>query len=369
MKILDRYVMKEMLWPFLFGVATFTILFIAGGLLRPVVQMLGEKQAPLVMAFSYVVNSIPYILVFTFPMATLLAALLAFGRFSGDSELVAMRAGGISFFRIAVPGIILALLITVVGYLLNDSIAPDATYRANNILYEYMSKNTQQIRHNMLLQDTAPDGSERLYAIRMMDGEQGVMKDITVIYYKNGKRERQVFADRARWDGNSWLLEQPRTIDFNDKGTVQYESASKLAVMPLLQTPQELSKRERSPRDEMNSKMMKEKLKVMAKGLINNDLKRDYNELLVTYYQKLATPFTCLVFGLFGIPLGVRPQRTSTSIGLGLSLVFIFIYYVLMMMGMALGKNGSLTPFMGAWLPNVVFGGIGIYLLLRMSKV
>jgi lipopolysaccharide export system permease protein len=82
----------------------------------------------------------------------------------------------------------------------------------------------------------------------------------------------------------------------------------------------------------------------------------------------MALPFTCFIFGLFGIPLGLRPHRTSTSIGLGLSLVFIFIYYILMTLGIALGENGVLRPWVAAWLPNMTFASVGIYLLVKAGR-
>jgi lipopolysaccharide export system permease protein len=95
---------------------------------------------------------------------------------------------------------------------------------------------------------------------------------------------------------------------------------------------------------------------------------RKRNRYLVMYYQKVSLPWTSLVFGAFAIPLGVRPHRSSTSMGVGLSVLFILIYYVLMTVGMIFGETGTLDAGVAAWLPNFVFGGLGLALLLDASR-
>jgi lipopolysaccharide export system permease protein len=100
----------------------------------------------------------------------------------------------------------------------------------------------------------------------------------------------------------------------------------------------------------------------------NPDEYRKRNKYKVMYHQKVSLPMTCLVFGAFAIPLGLRPQRTSTSIGFGLSLFFILLYYVLMTIGMMLGENGTAPPWVAAWLPNIVFALVGTGLVLDATR-
>jgi len=99
-----------------------------------------------------------------------------------------------------------------------------------------------------------------------------------------------------------------------------------------------------------------------------DDALRKRNRYQVMYHQKLSLPLTCLVFGTFAIPLGIRPHRTSTSIGLGLSLLFILLYYVLMTVGMILGETGTVQPWVAAWFPNLLFGAVGLVLVLEASR-
>jgi len=366
MKILDRYVFAEVFFTFLFGVMVFTILFISADLLFRMAKMMVEGGASFKVALSFLLNSLPQILVFTFPMSMLLACLLGFGRLSGESELVAMKASGISFPRIIVSAVVFSLLIAFLSFAVNNYIAPITTFNAQNILINYLMRSDTQIKENMVLRDRSADGSDRLLYIRRIDNREGTMQGVFIHYFVNGKRTREIFAEEAVWEGNTWYLTQPRTIEFAPDESIKYESVSERAELPLLGSPQELMKRQKN-KEEMNLGELRAKLKQYSQ-MKENVNKKDYNELAVYYQQRYALPFTCFVFSLFGIPLGVRPQRTSKSIGLGLSLVFIFIFYLFMTIGTTVGVQGSLPPLVAAWLANLVFGGVGIYMIVEASK-
>jgi lipopolysaccharide export system permease protein len=88
----------------------------------------------------------------------------------------------------------------------------------------------------------------------------------------------------------------------------------------------------------------------------------------VELWSKISLPFACLIFVLIGAPLAVTPSRSGKSIGMGLSIVIIFVYYIIMAMGRALGEGGKLTPLLGAWLPNIVIGSIGLFLIWLKRK-
>src|SRR5437763_4622109 len=125
MKILDRYIARELIGPFLFGVATFTLIFISGQYLFKLTTMVARGASLVDVTELLALRMVPLAIV-TFPMATLLATLLSFGRLSRDMEVVAMMAGGISFVRIAMPAFIMGLLVSVAGLLANELLVPPA---------------------------------------------------------------------------------------------------------------------------------------------------------------------------------------------------------------------------------------------------
>ena len=126
MRILDRYVVSEMAGPFLFGVCTFTLLFMSVDTFMRAARMFSDGTQGLKVAAVFVLASIPGVLAYAFPMSSLLACLMAFGRLSADSEVVAMKAGGISLYRIARPGLALTVVLSIVAFYLIDHTASSA---------------------------------------------------------------------------------------------------------------------------------------------------------------------------------------------------------------------------------------------------
>src|SRR5438552_4882133 len=125
MKILDRYIARELIGPFAFGVAAFTLIFISGEYLFKLTSMVASGAPLLDVAELMALRMVP-LAVITFPMATLLATLLSFGRLSGDMEVVALMASGVSFFRIAVPAFMMGFLVSVGGLYANEQLVPPA---------------------------------------------------------------------------------------------------------------------------------------------------------------------------------------------------------------------------------------------------
>jgi len=371
MKILDKYILSEMIFPFFYGVAAFTVLFMSVSSSEIISNMIAMGSSNFNIAVKYIACSIPQVLVYTFPMAVLLSCLLTFGRLSGDSEVIAMKAGGISFIRIAMPGLVLTFLISVFSYYLGEKVVPDANYTATNIFIRQLVKEAKSERENLIMSDIDPDGTERRIFAKNLDEERGMLRGVMIFYFKNNHRLREVYAPKAVWENNMWRLIDPRTYDFDENQGIKYESKSEVGRLPVDESPSELARRDRKP-EEMNRERLSQKLQLMRmmgdKSGSNDSYGRLYKRYDVIYHQKLALPFTGFVFGLFGIPLGLRPHRTSTSIGLGLSLVFILLYYVLMTVGRALGENGTLPPVLGSWAPNIIFGVAGIYLLIKASR-
>jgi lipopolysaccharide export system permease protein len=364
MKILDRYVLSEMIFPFFYGVAAFTILFMSISSSEMIASIMATNAENYTIVFKYILCGIPQVLVYTFPMAVLLSTLLAFGRLSGDSEIIAFKAGGVGFLRIALPGILLTVAISLISYYLGERVVPDANYTATNILIRQIVREAKSERENLIISDMDSDGTERRIFAKNLDEERGLLRGVVIFYFRQNHRMREVYAPKAVWENNLWRLIDPRTYDFDENQGIKYESKSEVGRLPIDESPTELAKRDRKP-EEMSRKRLRKKLEVLkTMGSRSNQT----NKMEVILHQKIALPFTCLVFGLFGIPLGLRPHRSSTSMGLGLSLVFILLFYVLMIIGKALGENGSLPPIVASWIPNIIFGALGMLMLIRASR-
>ena len=375
MKIIDRYIMLEMAGPFLFGVCAFTLLFFSAETLMGVAKMILESQAGAGMVVKYLFNRLPYVLIMTFPMSTLLGALMAYGRLSGDSEIVALKAGGVGFLRIFMPGFIFCLVISMISLAINQYWVPPATKQAYSMVLELRAPD--QIERALI---TSPrllsNGEEQMIYAHVLNVKEQTMKGVYVHFFLNNKRVRELYTQEARWNKEKHVWEvlnlEAREFD-KDSGQLRYDVKGSDGWSPMTKTdspasPDQLAQRKLRP-EEMTSQELANYLNSLPPiGKTNPDEYRKRNKYIVMYYQKVSLPMTCLVFGAFAVPLGLRPQRTSTSIGFGLSLFFILLYYVLMTIGMMLGENGTVAAWFAAWLPNIVFAIVGTFLVIDASR-
>lgn len=370
MKTLDKYILKELLGPFLFGLGAFTILFFSVETLTGVAQLISDSKLPFSIVLEYLACRFPQVLIFTLPMATLMSCLLAFGRLSGEAELTALRASGISFLRIATPALIFFFCLSGFSYWLNDEIVPRKMKRAFEIILS--SKKEEIVERAVLTVPRSLDnGLEQVLYARKFDIEDKSMRGVYIHYFLNGKRHREVYAEKARWTGEVWELQSMRTIEYNDRQEPVYEVTASEGWTGLQPgdsppSPDALNRRKLRPEEMTRSELagVLETLESESSDEVQSKIQR----YQVKYHQKASLPWTSFIFASFAIPLGVRPHRSSKSMGLGLSLVFILIFYVLMTTGMILGESGALLPWLGAWLPNMIFSVLGFFFLFKATR-
>ena len=143
MRILDRYILKELAGPFIFGIASFSSISIASSVLFRIAQYLTKYGASVTSLTKLFVYSLPEIINFTFPMSMLLASLLAFGRLSASSEITAMKSGGISFWRLSLPVFVVAFCVSIFSVVFAEKVVPASKLAYSRVLYYEIEKNTK----------------------------------------------------------------------------------------------------------------------------------------------------------------------------------------------------------------------------------
>ena len=179
MKLVDRQVLRELIGPFAFGVAMFTSVFFAGKILLDLTNWLMNGM-PVLTALEIVLYSLPSTMFWTLPMSTLLAVLIGVGRLSGESEIVALYASGISFYRIALPILGLGLVVSGFSVLLNEAVAPIAASRTDD-LKSAVLKTAAVSDQPFTLEDTGTNS--RIIVKGGMDKEKGILRDVTILQY------------------------------------------------------------------------------------------------------------------------------------------------------------------------------------------
>lgn len=360
--IVDRYLIVELLGPFLFGVGAFTAIMTATSVLFELITLMVRFGLPIVTVLQIIALRLPEMAFYTFPMSMLLASLLAFGRLSGDSEITALKACGVSLFRIMAPVALISLLVSGATVALNEYVVPSAEWAAKNILYEAQhQKRLPTSRDNVFYQELEEGRLKRVFYARSFDGE--VMRDVLVQEFEGERLDRIIHADRARYDTGAWTFYEGTLYQMAENGEYRFFARFKEQQVRLREALLSLSSERRTP-TEMNVRELKEHIsRLEESGSQGSGL----NELRVQLHQKLSVPFASMVFMLVGAPLGLRPHRSSSSLGLGLSILIIFVYYLAMFTFMALGQTGHLPPVLAAWMPNILGAALGLGLIARAA--
>ena len=365
MKVLDRYIARELLGPFAFGVAIFVSVFVAGNVLLQVTRLVADYHPSSLQVLKYFVFSLPGYVVLTFPMSMLLSVLLAFGRLSGDAETVAMRMGGIAFGRLMAPVVIVAAAVSLLTISFNEGVVPRASRAAEDLYTRIVGGSPIEVQDYPVVKEVQDGRLVSVTWARRLYPKRGLMEDATYIRQQDNQPVLIVHGRRAVWEGRVWL--------FRD-GTADYISPERVVrvVIPkdrplrveFATSPREIA-RSQLTAEQMTWRQLRERIAyAVRQGMRGAEL----SELRVQWHNKISLPFACLVFALIGAPLGVRGHRSSTSVGLGLAVFIVFIYYVIWHYLTVVAERGGMNPLLAAWTPDLIGVLVGGALVAKVSR-
>tara|TARA_B100001059_G_scaffold221699_1_gene244907 strand:- start:1426 stop:2589 length:1164 start_codon:yes stop_codon:yes gene_type:complete len=370
--LLDRWLFGELIGPLLFAIAMFTVLAITVGALFELVRLISEKNLPVLIAMQVLLQRLPSFLVLSFPMATLFATLLAYGRLSSNSELTALRSVGVTSTRMIVPALVLAFVMTNLTFLFNDVLVPRSNRSAeltlSSALGSAIASGGDDIIYSRFGRLEQPDGSSKkglvqlFYAGKFRDG---TMIKVTLLDFSRVGFTQMLQAESAEWNQQEakWEFMNGQILTLTPSGSTTSADFDRY-MYPLSAAPIRIAK---LPKDARNMTVSEA---LQAEQLLQNsgDLK-GARKLQVRIQEKFTFPMACLVFGLIGASLGAKPNnRTNRGQGFALSIVMILTYYLLASSFSALGVQGTLTPILAAWSPIIICLGGGGFLLRQASR-
>lgn len=365
MKTVNKYIYKELIAPFFFGVAAFTGIFIGTDLIFELTEFYTEWGVDVFTLIRLFFLSLPEIIVLTFPMASLLGTIMAYNRLSGDSEITAMRAGGISILSLVLPALIMGLVTSGVTVAITEFLVPNANYQAEQIIYQFKhGERRPETQYDLFL--TPMDSKTRrpdyiLYA-HSFNSESGMMEEVVVQSFEDGSPDSILEAEKAEWLSDGWHFYNG-TVYFLDRASRQPAlEFSTYRSREEIHSPTQAGKLGKDI-DEMNIRELNEHI------ALKEEQGRAAYEERVEMHHRFSIPLASFIFALLAAPLGIKPQRSAGSAtGFGISIIIIFIYYVLMTVGDALGSQGSIQPWLGAWLQNIVIFVVGSAMLFRTTR-
>lgn len=368
MRRLDALVIKELIGPWVFGVAIFTVLIMAGTYLFKITDYLVSGVGTMtVLELSMLL--LPGVIAKTFPMAVLLAALLAFGRLSSDSEIVALKAAGISVARIMLTVAMFGGVVALIAFGFNETLVPSAAARAYSIQTAITAKMNGST--NRPIQQLVYDKGKLVAMISARDFSfaSGILRGVTVTSYGGDQQPTYVLlANELEYKGErDWRLTYGgilMTADGEGYIHIMEQAWPKEIARPEL-TPQDLLAKTMRELDalsmrQMGAQIQRDKLNPSADpGQIAN--------LEYGYWNKLALPLASVVYALVGAPLGIRNHRTGAAAGFWLSVIIIFGYMMLANWMNVYAQGGKIPAYVASFTPLAVGLIVAVIAIQRKS--
>jgi LPS export ABC transporter permease LptG/LPS export ABC transporter permease LptF len=370
MSIIDRYVMRQVLMPFLLGLLVFTFIFIIPPLLQYAESLVAKGvSGPIIVGLISLL--VPQALAVTIPMSLLLALLIAFGRLSADREFVAMQACGISLRRLLWPVLVVAISAWAATSYVLIALVPDSNQRFLDTVFNVASQRAEgdvkprtfyQDFPNFVLyvRDIPPDGRgwNGVFLADLGDGGR------SAVYLA---RHGRVVIDRARKRIDIELLDATEhRLDAEGNYTVNRFKRGAFNVDPVATFSNATQKGARQMSiAELRAEIDKRQRQIDP---VTNTPFSTHNEEM-EIHKRFSIPVACLVFGLIGLALGATHRRGGALGSFVLGIAVVFAYYVPLMIGPSLVKGRYLTPWLGSWLPNVVLGALGVLMFVWRDRL
>ena len=362
--ILDRYLIAELGGPSLFGLSAFTLIFVATQILA-IGRLVSEEHAPLWAAVEYFLWDMPAYLLLVIPMAMLLGTLLAMQRLSSESEITAMKAGGISLSRIVAPLLIVGFVVSLVALAVQELFVPFANDKAAYVKQQAIEHGSPA-SSNLQAVTPIPGGGKQVTIAAGLDLETQTLLNVTVIRYDAKQKPQDlIVADRARYVAPTWTFENSTTYHFNPDGSTFTQTAPQM-IVDIGERPNQIAKQSLQIADPEQLSRAEIKARLDS-GQLAPQQQRSFS---ATYASKLARPFAAFVFTLIAVPFGLRPVRGGgTGLGFGLAVAIVFVYYVISTIFLSIGSAATWLAGPAAWASNLLFTVIGASLLRRASRV
>ena len=358
------YILKETLPIFFIGLLTFTVILLMDKILK-LIELIVTRGVSFSKVLMLLLFISPSFLVFTIPMAFLLGTLLSFGRLSGDSEITAFKASGVSLYQLFLP----ISILSIIAYLFTSFLVFYGLPWGNRgfmatIYLIAQSKADIEIKERVfndvfdglvVYVDKVPIQGKRIEGVLIYDERD--KEKVNTIFAKEGflnsdPKSREVVLRLLSGDIHRF---EPKTKVYQkikfDTYDLKLELGKTFAAMG-----------KKLKEHEMSIDEIKEKIEKMKKK------GEDTTGQEVELHKRYAIPFACIVFGLIGVPLGIQPRRSARSYGFILGILILMTYYMSLTASEILAMRKIIPVFLAGWTPNLLFSGLGVYLLVKTAK-
>ncbi len=358
MKTIDRYIIKEFLRFFSLFLSSLLVLSIIVDFFEKI-RMFLSNDATIDQVLRYFIFALPMLISIIAPAALLIATLTTFGSLSLHHEITALKANGISIFRASLPMLLVALVFSGLYFSFNEFVTPRANERADRIIRVEVQKNQPlgAFTHNELWYR----GKAGIYNFRLFEPQSKTIHGVTISQFDAAfNLTRRLDVRRAAWENNQWHFYDLMITRFIAGQSPVIERRDEL-IFDLPEKPEDFLKLQKSA-DKMGYFELKKYIdRIKSEGY-------DTTVYLADWHGKLAFSFVNIILAVIGIAFSLKTERSGAmarSVGAGI--VLGFSYWLLFALAMSLGRSGTISPLLGAWLANLLFGFFAIYLFSRVK--
>lgn len=364
MKVLDRYITRELFFPIVACSMVLVFLILIADLFNNLDEILRNK-APFLIILRYYASMVPFALTQTIAWATWLGTLFLLVTFGFHNETTAMKAAGLTITEIIRPVVFLGFLLGIGIFLLNDRIVPPTYRTAKEIEDMYIDKKHSKQKEKFFQNVTYYSGRDLLYYFRSFSNQKNEVKDAIILWLGTGPEgeRKKVTAKRGTYQDETWTFEEITEYQTDSRGRILGEpkTFSKKTYPEITFTPQDL-KASTSDSPFLSYRDLKATIQKLKENGVN------VTSETADLQARLAAPWQGLIMMLVTVPLLARTtNRKAIALNVLICVALVFTFHVTQAVGMALGKAGKLTPFLSAWFGNIIFATAALMNLERAN--
>lgn len=362
MTLIDRYLLRQVLVPLGYCLCAFVLLYIVYDLFDNLSDFI-HADTPLLQVVRFYIFLLPSVSILIVPISILLAVLFGLSQLTKNNEVTAMRASGLSLYRLLVPIVWIGIAAAIGTAILHETLGPWSAYWCHQFVQSQKHKDAVDV--DVVLDHPHRNVPQRRnWFITEFNSSTYAMKQVEVMQERiDGSSDTRYRAASAKWLDGKWWFEDVEIQQFdetsNPVGPPRREGL--LEMTRLTETPRDFLNEIRYSPDFLSCRELWRFVKTHPK--LSRRVRARY---LVDLNYRLAIPWTCVVVTLLGIPFGAQTGRKGAFAGVLLSISMFFGLYTLISVCLALGKQQQITPFFAGWTPNLIFLALGIVLLYRM---
>src|SRR6266566_3129006 len=348
MKLIDKFVSRELLVNVLFAIAILSLVLVVGNIFRKLLPLLVNHDVPVEYLLAFIAYVFPFSLIFTIPWGLLTAILLVFGRLSADNELIALRANGVSVPRVAVSLAVIALTSTALCLWLTVQVSPAAQKKLRSTIFDLATRDPMALFGSDQVIDQFP--GRKIYVGKK---EGNKLENITVFEPDLDNKRILMHLYNARYQQRD--ENDPTDLRKIKDGISMHEGTLPISLDELYE-----KEKKRPSRSAMSIEQLLDQLQ--------SESTRERSESRTEINKRFSFPFACVAFAIIGVPLGVTAHRRETSIGFAMGLIVAVAYFLFVIIADTLRGNPKVHPELLIWVPNVLFIILGALLFRRLAR-